>query len=347
MRLITTLFMAFLTISSAYAETSSETRAYFKDWLAACRPNTNYCSAISYINPNPGNGAVADHWLRIGRHQDGAAWEISITPIISMPSNTTTFYFWIGEDSFWFTKGDTALAYGAINDVFLTGANATQMLTSMLAGSAMEASFEDETNQTLNIKFSLSGLTAAMLWIDDQQGRVGDPRIAGKLPIGLTIAEPKLELPKAIPTQILAIHTATDSCEQFENLVHAQDWQVHQLNNDTLLYMLPCSAGAYNFSHAFYTQSITYGGVTRLLFADYWDSLGWTGTDLLFNVSYDPQSRSLTSYYKGRGLGDCGTSGEWQWQEYGFKMLKFFAKSECNGFEDDADMSFPQIFPTN
>lgn len=345
MRLMIMFIMALLTITSAQAQNSGEKREYFKDWLAACRPDTGYCSAISYINPNPGNGSVADHWLRIGRHKDGAKWEISLTPIKSMPSNTTTFYFWIGEDSFWFTKGGSALAHGAVNDIFMTGDDATKMLGAMLAGSNMSGSFDSDQGETVNVEFSLSGLTASMLWIDEQQGRLGDPRIAGDLPIGLELAEPKLTLPTDLPAEIFEIHAKQENCEPPAELVHGDDWQVYQVNNDTLLFMLPCSAGAYNFSYMFYTQSFEYPGISKLLFADYSDSVGWTGTDMLVNPSYEPETKTLYSFYKGRGLGDCGTSGEWQWQDYGFKMLKFYAKSECDGFEDDEEIEFPQIFP--
>ncbi|WP_299343956.1 DUF1176 domain-containing protein [uncultured Maritalea sp.] len=345
MRLITLLTLVLFCVLPAQAQTPGEKRAYFKDWLAACKTDTGYCSAISYINPNPGNGAVADHWLRVGRNKSNDKWEISITPILTMPSNTTTFYFWVGEESFWFTKGDSALAYGAINDIFLLNNDATKLLSAMLAGNRLKASFDDQQGRRVDIEFSLSGLTAALLWIDEQQGRVGDARVAGDIPKGLELAEPKLPLPEALPNEIIAKHAKNENCDPLTELVHGEDWQVHQVNNSTLLYMVPCSAGAYNFSYAFYRQSVDNGDISKLLFVDYWDSLGWTGTDVLFNAGFDPQTRILTSYYKGRGLGDCGTAGEWQWQEYGFKMLKFFAKSECDGYADDADMSFPQIFP--
>lgn len=345
MRFIMWLLLAFLTAAPANAQNFGEKREYFKDWLAACRPTTGYCSAITYINPNPGNGAVADHWLRIGRHKDGAKWEISFTPITVAPNNSTTFYFWIGEDSFWFTKGSGALAYGAINDIFLIGEDATKMLTAMLAGNKMTSSFDDMSGQRIDIDFSLSGLTASLLWIDDQQGRVGDPRIAGDLPIGLDLAEPKLPIPTELPAEILEKHAANENCDALSELVHGSDWQTHQVNNTTLLYMIPCTAGAYNFLYAFYTQSTEYDSISKLLFADYWDSVGWTGTDLLVNPHFDPATRTLTSFYKGRGLGDCGTSGEWQWQEYGFKMISFHAKSECGGYADDMDLEFPQIYP--
>ncbi len=43
---------------AAHAETFGEKRAYFKDWLTACRPTTGYCSATTYINPNPASAQL-------------------------------------------------------------------------------------------------------------------------------------------------------------------------------------------------------------------------------------------------------------------------------------------------
>ncbi|MGJ8528991.1 DUF1176 domain-containing protein [Maritalea sp.] len=327
---------------SAIADNFGEKRAYFKDWLAACRPQTNYCSAISYINPNPANGTVADYWFRIGRHKSGNHWEMSFTTVKTQPAKTTTFYIHVGEDFYPYTKGGTARAYGAINDIFLIGDQATAMLKKMIADDKMTIGFDDENAKSVDIEFSLSGLTAALLWIDDQQGRVGYPRIAGWLPVDLKLAEPQLDIPKELPPEILTTHAKNDNCDTMSDLVHGADWEVHQVNNTTLLYVIPCTAGAYNFGYSFYTQSTEYKGVTKLLFADYWAPMGWSGTDILINPYYDPENRALTSFYKGRGIGDCGNFGEWVWEDYGFKMNSFHAKEKCDGEPGD----FPQIFPT-
>lgn len=321
----------------------AEKREYFKDWLAACRLETGYCSAITYLNPNPGDGTVADYWLRIGRHKDASNWEISVTTVKTQPQLTTYFYAKVGEKGFNFVRGSTAVAHGAINDFFLIGDEANALLQAMIAGDKLEFNFNAENDEYQALDFSLSGLSASLLWIDDQQGKVGTPRIAGPSPLLLESAEPKLDLPKAIPADLLAYHAEKSECDEFGEVINAEDWEVHQLDNSKLLFMIPCGSGAYNFAFSFYLADTQTGNYSQLLFADYWEPQGWGGTDILINAYFDPKEKTLSSYYKGRGLGDCGNSGLWQWSDYSFKLLKFNAKSECDGMLEGDE--FPQIYP--
>jgi len=347
MRVIVAILASLIMWSPAAAETFGEKRAYFKDWLAACRPATNYCSAITYINPNPGDGAVADYWLRVGRQIDGEQWEISMVTIVDMPNSSSSIFFKTdtGEEH-WFSRGNDIVAYGGVNEFYLLGHSAELLFSEMIAGRRLDAGFWNDADQSLDFTFSLSGLSASLLWIDENQKRLGSPRIAGALPINQTLAEDRITLPGMLSDPLMELHAKTASCEPLYELIHAEDWGVYQVNNESLLYMIPCTAGAYNFGYSFYTYNTKYDQYQALLFADYWDSVGWTGTDVLINAYYDPETRTLGSFYKGRGIGDCGTSGEWRWEQYGFKLIKFNAKSKCEGYSDDQAIGeFPQIYP--
>ena len=115
--------------------------------------------------------------------------------------------------------------------------------------------------------------------------------------------------PTSLPTALLALHDRQSNCEPIANLVHGEDWEIHRLGDDEILFMVPCFARAYNFSHQLYTSREGADYFTRLLFADYSDSHGRTGTDQLVGAFFDPDTLTLSSFYKGRGLADCGTSG--------------------------------------
>jgi hypothetical protein len=331
------------TLASVTSVFATEKRDYFKDWMVACRLETGYCSAITYINPNPGDGSVADYWLRVGRHRDADHWEISVTTIKTQPQITSYFYAEAAGESFNFVRGGTAVAYGAVYDFFLIGDEANKLFQNMIAGDKLLLNFDAENNQYASIDFSLSGLSASLLWIDDQQSKVGTPRVAGPAPLNLEIAEPKMELPQSIPSDLLAYHAQKSDCDKFGETINANDWEVHQLDNSKLLYMIPCGSGAYNFAFSFYIEDTQTNVYSRLLFADYWEPNGWGGTDVLINAYFDPQNKTISSYYKGRGLGDCGNSGLWQWAEYSFKLVKFNAKAECDGMLEGDE--FPQIYP--
>ena len=80
----------------------------------------------------------------------------------------------------------------------------------------------------------------------------------------------------------------------------------------------------------------------QLLFAAFVESLGWTGVDTLSNVAYDPAKKQLTAFEKGRGAGDCGTVGAWEWGGAAFRMVEYRAKEECDGVGEPG--KFPIIF---
>ncbi len=150
-------------------------------------------------------------------------------------------------------------------------------------------------------------------------------------------------LPTELPPTLLAQHAEDEMCEPLDQLAHGEDWEIHPLTNGFTLYMVPCAAGAYNFSYAFYVGNDGQDTYAHQLFVDYYGPYGWMGVDQLFNPTFDPETLTLHSFYKLRGLADCGSSGVWQWVEYGFRLRAFYAQDECNGTIEPGD--FPQVWP--
>src|SRR3546814_13146340 len=73
--------------------------------------------------------------------------------------------------------------------------------------------------------------------------------------------------------------------------------------------MLPCGAGAYNFSSAALIATGKFG--KREFTAPIFDlQPGWgmkeDGYPMLVNYGWDAARSTLSSYTRGRGLGDCG-----------------------------------------
>ena len=132
--------------------------------------------------------------------------------------------------------------------------------------------------------------------------------------MAVALASPVLaqnKAPAGLPPALLEQHARQSQCEPLANLIHGDDWEVHRLSDDEWLYMVPCFSGAYNFSYQFYIGRDGSDYFQRLLFADYSESYGWTGTDQLVGAFFEPDRLTLSSFAKGRGLGDCGTSGLW------------------------------------
>ncbi len=328
---------ALLALTFPASAQGDETRVYFRDALAACRAD-GYCSATFYVNPNPPSGIVADNVLRIGRAAEGTDWEISFTPVAILPARDTDVTVNVdGESQIRFDGGETASAFVSINDIFLTGPGAQTLLDAMRGGKRARFTFAGEDSQNHTVTFSLSGLVASMTWMAEQQDRLGETFIAGAEPAGLAPAYERQVM--GGPTQdIVDIHRAQPECDALADLPHGDDYIAAALDEDTVLYGMPCFAGAYNLGYKFYAD--TGYGIEPLAFAEFSDTLGWHGTTTLINPSFDEQTGTLVTFSKGRGLGDCGSSGTWSWAEYGFRLDEYAYKADCDGEPGD----FPVIY---
>lgn len=330
--LVLSLFLA----TPAFAQ-SDETRHYFKDWLAACRSN-GYCSATAYDNPGT-DGRVADNVLRIGRHPNGRGWEISFSGVKTLPDSWEDVSFAVDGQSFTLQSPHGFGAYDAVNDFYVTDETIAQpLLDALIAGTQASVSFTGNDGSAQTAPFSLSGLSAALLWIDEQQDMLDAPRTASAQPYGLTPVSPGSS--SILPAELIERHRANPDCEAFEDLPHGSDIITGPLDDEQTLYLLPCTAGAYNFAYIAY-RGDEYS-FEHLYFTSYSDAFGWSGTPYLVNPGYDAQTRELTEFNKGRGIADCGTSGLWQWQDYGFKLLEYRSKSKCDETGEPGD--FPVVY---
>ena len=102
------------------------------------------------------------------------------------------------------------------------------------------------------------------------------------------------------------------------------------------LVLISCGSGAYNFTSAPYVGEYRKD-----------DSAGWTFTParfdrqpswggegnqpLLVNVGWDEQDQTLSSFGKGRGLGDCGSAENYVWDGETFRLIDASAMHECRG----------------
>ena len=128
---------------------------------------------------------------------------------------------------------------------------------------------------------------------------------------------------------VLARHEALSECEKLDKDDKPVEVEA-PMGEGRTLYAIVCGRAAYNATFALYLV-LEKGEITRLAFAEYLEELGWYGANILFNISYDQGSRMLNAFYKGRGVGDCGTKGTWRWTEYGFKLIEYRSKPDCDG----------------
>jgi hypothetical protein len=133
-----------------------------------------------------------------------------------------------------------------------------------------------------------------------------------------------------LPQALLAFIAADPECSPFNKLVNREEIEIDpEFGPDERLYILPCWSAAYNFGWKVFVESA--GDIMPVALPQYSPSVGWTATTYVVNYWYDPGTKELGSYSKGRGIGDCGNAGLWERHEYGFRLKQFSSKEECDG----------------
>ena len=209
-----------------------------------------------------------------------------------------------------------------------------------------------------------SGISAALLWIDERQGRLDTPTALirrGDRPSGSVPAAPAL--PRVIPAPAISqagfegaanpleddprglkVPAALEAlgevkaCRADGNDTLNAAVLAARLDASTVLWGIPCGSGAYNATYVLYLARPDGTGVrpadlperTRRTEGDIGGQDQW-----LVNPTYNAERRTLTVFPRGRGLGDCGTITTWTWTRTGFALSEERAMGDCWGMSDD------------
>lgn len=294
----------------------------FGDWVVAC-DNVKRCEMTS-LQPEGGD------WS-----DDG--WQMAVTRDAG-PNGGWTIEL-MGEDS---PKGVALKVEGAPADAIwrgdaLAGAPAASLVAAMANGKAVVV--QDGAGKALG-RISLTGSSASLRFIDAEQGRVGTVSAAvakGAKPASAVPAAASLPViasvrPAGTPTVLSApllnqLWTQSDCAENYEG-ESRPDVERHALGGGATLVLVPCGAGAYNFSTVPY---VVKAGKAQIAAFD--ASPGWTGDGppMLVNAGFDAKTGELGSYAKGRGIGDCGSAETYIWDGTRFRLTEARAMGECRG----------------
>lgn len=167
--------------------------------------------------------------------------------------------------------------------------------------------------KTAEATFPLSGAAASLLFIDEYQDRIGhtDAMISKgekapnpPLPVSdITMIE---ELPEGIRSQF----AEGGACADTEPSMLEGNALAHKIDESSTIYITPCgSSGAYNVPYVAFIDA--FDMVTPLAFPGMVDGAPSAST-IAFNLGYDWETKRFSSFFKGRGIGDCGTYSEWK-----------------------------------
>ena len=303
----------------------------YKDWTIGC-DNRDRCEAVALL---PEGADWPDVPLMIGIVRDAgpdAAAEI-----------------WIeregkGLADVRFLVDGRAIATATLRDgtARLTGPQASALAIAMARGSGMEIR---AGGRSLG-RPSLAGSGAALRYMDARQGRAGTgtalvatgalgPGAVRPAPVAPVIRRapvPGGAEPAALWREELTGLRRLTGCS--DEMAGGQQPELHRLSRGEELILVPCGAGAYNFSSV---PVIATGVAGRRSFrlAPFDFPPGWTADasarPMLVNAGWTPEKSRLESYAKGRGLGDCGGSQAYVWDGARFRLVEARAMGECRG----------------
>jgi len=295
----------------------------FGDWVVAC-DNVKRCEMTS-LQPESG---------------DWSGWQMAVTRDAGPAGGWTVEL--IGEEA---PAGVTVQVEGAPaasaaavwrGDKF-GGGEALRLVEALANGQAVVV--RDAAGNVLG-RVSLSGSSASLRFIDAEQGRAGTVSAAvakGAKPASTVPAAGPLPVIDAVraagtPTVLSSalldqLWTQSDCAENYDG-ESRPDVERHALGGGATLALVPCGAGAYNFSTVPY---VVKAGKAQVAAFD--SQPGWTGDGppMLVNAGFDPKAGELGSYAKGRGIGDCGSAETYVWDGTRFRLTEARAMGECRG----------------
>ena len=209
---------------------------------------------------------------------------------------------------------------------------------------------------------SLSGLNAALLYIDEHQQRLDTPgawaRRGERDPAAIPAAPalPVLVRPASAPPPLsdadatrltgsvrasqaaaLRAHECNEAGGDFD--VSRED-AAYPLDASHALVFISCYSGAYQGSSLVFRAARDGSDVTRLTlpapkFSD--DSVNPSEDfDLLVSPGLDAANGTLAQFAKGRGIGDCGFEATWQFDGQAFQLSHYAEMQTCGGLSADA-----------
>ena len=207
-------------------------------------------------------------------------------------------------------------------DVGIDANAGTLSLSGDFIGNGLVASLKNGTTATITVsrgtktiegEIPLSGAAASLLFIDEFQKRVGHvDAMSAKGDKAPNPAPPLSDIRRLsdFPETIRARFSPGGECGETEETVLDGNALAHKLTEEQTLYVTPCGmGGAYNMPYAVFVEA--YGTVSTLAFPVMEDGAP-SATTVAFNLSYDYEAKRFSAFFKGRGIGDCGTYSEWK-----------------------------------
>lgn len=310
--------MALAAGAAAGAAAAAGARFGYKDWEIAC-DNTRRCEAAGFQSDESESLPVS---LWLGRDAGAAAGlEAKLMTVSGDDKDAGPLTIVVGK----------LTLVGLKSEAPLTAEQVARLMPQLQ--SAESAKVSDGKHQWL---LSLAGLKAALLKMDDLQGRVGTVTALvkpGTRPASAVLpplAPPTVRPAPLPPAQkgddklLAAIVKTIPAGDCGADLKDSNaDQSIHRLPGAKVLLVLECDRAAYQSSYGLWIARDKPPYHARPL-----DLPGMEGGGVM-NASFE--DGKLSSYAKGRGVFDCGGFWTWVWTAQGFQLVEVSQSNMCRG----------------
>jgi hypothetical protein len=195
---------------------------------------------------------------------------------------------------------------------------------------------------------SLDGLSAALLLIDDVQGRLdtdsawirrGDklPDAVPPAPLAPTVVAHPFHGPAltkaesaAVTAAALAQSKRNESADcDIDSSGEAPETQADRLDERDALVLVECYRAAYQAGYRVFRVPIAHPENVRMLVLPSYP--GGQAEEILTDAEYDPGKATLSHFAKGRGIGDCGEHAQWTFDGRDFVLTAMASEPNCPG----------------
>ena len=320
--MISLLFLA----AAAAAPRPAELKT-FQDWTVGC-DNGRACHAVALMPESwPEDG------LSMSVRRGAGATDL---PVLGFDVGTESNASSLTADG----KPLPARLVGREGYVEVAAADAAAVIGALRSASRLELKAAD--GKPLGT-VSLKGASAALLYMDEQQRRIGTATAlvrpgnkAGSLPppppLPVVVALRKMSAPGQVPSAAALTALRRRHGCAIDEVGGPEEAEIAALAPGQTLLLLACGSGAYNVSYVPFI--LRRGGRAELAAFDI--SPGWwdDGKPVLVNAGWNAERGLLTAFSKGRGLADCGTGSEFAWDGTRFRLVQQEEMDECRGSRD-------------
>lgn len=295
----------------------------YGDWAVAC-DHTRRCEAAGF--QRDGDEPVALFLERAAGPDQPASLTLMLdTGRDNVPDKVTI------------TVGQVVL-HDVIPEQGMSHENAARLIPALLKGERAEVQAG-----TRHWAVSLNGARAALLKMDDSQGRVGTPgalvrkgtkresSVLPALPVPVLRAA-RLDRARPGDKRLLAAilkSIGKRDCSRDEERPERMERSLDRLSAGKVLVMIQCAQGAYQSASDVWiaNDKPPYAPVPAVL-----PPLEDNHGNSVSNGGFD--DGQLTSYSKWQASNQCGTSSRWLWTAQGFKLMHAYRATMCRGFPE-------------